>query len=320
MLTIHFTEEDLSLLTVSEVAEPMWEILASLYRLRRPEGEPFFGHWRKTTFGTLDTDGVLLMSAVPPYGYCPDFLTPAQPATSIEDGVGALRATPLPVLRAEIAELSRHGTIPRWLRLIRDGGSDELNALADAVLGYFRKHLAPDWPVVADAVLRESARCNALAEQGGAHLLLSALHPDVRWRPPFLEVRFPWEQKLDLRGRGLRLIPVYFGHGPPTTYKDSSRSPVLVYSIDHLPMLRPDAEPASSLAALLGPTRARVLVTVASGACNTSDVATRTGISAASASQHLTVLRESGLIDTVRRGRARHHTVTALGGMTIRAG
>ncbi|WP_143253854.1 hypothetical protein [Amycolatopsis keratiniphila] len=63
-----------------------------------------------------------------------------------------MRATPLPVLRAEIAELSRHGTIPRWLRLIRDGGSDELNALADAVLGYFRKHLAPDWPVVADAI------------------------------------------------------------------------------------------------------------------------------------------------------------------------
>ncbi len=320
MLRIHFTGEDLSLLAVSDVAEPMWEVLASLYRLRRPEGEPFFGRWRKTTIGTLDSDGVRLMSAVPPHGYCPDFLTPEQPAASIEDSVDALRATPLPVLREEIAELARQGTVPRWLRLINDGGSQELHALGEAVTGYFGKHLAPDWPAISDAVAREAARCRSLAERGGPHLLLSALHPDVRWRPPVLEVRFGCEQDLHLAGRGLRLVPVYFGHGTPTTYRDPARSPVLVYSIDHLPMLSLDAEPASSLEALLGPTRARVLVTVASGAGNTSEVARRIGISAASASQHLTVLRESGLIDTTRRGRARHHEITALGGATIRAG
>ncbi|OXM48883.1 transcriptional regulator [Amycolatopsis alba DSM 44262] len=58
---------------------------------------------------------------------------------------------------------------------------------------------------------------------------------------------------------------------------------------------------------------------VAGGSWNTSEVAAGTGISATSASQHLTVLRESGLIDTTRRGRARHHTITTLGGMIIRA-
>ncbi|EMD27583.1 hypothetical protein [Amycolatopsis azurea] len=33
MLKVHFTEDDLRLVTVSAVAEPMWELLASLYRL-----------------------------------------------------------------------------------------------------------------------------------------------------------------------------------------------------------------------------------------------------------------------------------------------
>ncbi|MFK0247143.1 ArsR/SmtB family transcription factor [Amycolatopsis azurea] len=320
MLKVHFTEEDLRLVTVSAVAEPMWEVLASLYRLRRPEGEPFFGRWRKATLRALDPGGVRLMSAVPPYGYCPDFLTPARPMTTIEDAVDALCATPVPALRDQIAELARNGTVPRWLRLLHDGGPEELHALGDAVTGYFRRHLAPEWPGVSDAIAKEAARCHALTEQGGTHLLLSALHPDVSWRPPVLEVRFPWDQDLHLDGRGLRLVPVYFGHGTPTTYKDASRPPVLVYSIDHLPMLDHDAEPPNSLEALLGPTRAHVLMKVASNTWNTSEVATGTGISAASASQHLAVLRESGLIDTTRRGRARLHTITALGRAIIRAG
>ncbi|EME60948.1 hypothetical protein [Amycolatopsis decaplanina] len=99
MLRIHCTDEDLSLLSVSETAEPMWEVLASLRRLRRPEDEPCFGRRRTTTLTALDADGVRLMSAVPSHGCRPDFLPPVHPTMSIEDGVGSLLATPIPVLR-----------------------------------------------------------------------------------------------------------------------------------------------------------------------------------------------------------------------------
>ncbi|WP_208630681.1 hypothetical protein [Amycolatopsis kentuckyensis] len=47
MLKVHFTEADLAKVTIAEDADPMWELLMSSYRIRRPEGEPFFGRWRR---------------------------------------------------------------------------------------------------------------------------------------------------------------------------------------------------------------------------------------------------------------------------------
>ncbi|HEY3478815.1 MAG TPA: winged helix-turn-helix domain-containing protein, partial [Streptomyces sp.] len=94
--------------------------------------------------------------------------------------------------------------------------------------------------------------------------------------------------------------------------------PVLVYSISH-PRIDLDAEPGPSLAALLGRTRARVLVTVAGARCNTSELAERTGTSLATASQHASVLRASGLITSSRSGKSQIHEVTPLGLGLIRA-
>jgi DNA-binding MarR family transcriptional regulator len=69
----------------------------------------------------------------------------------------------------------------------------------------------------------------------------------------------------------------------------------------------------SSLAALLGRTRAAVLDAVAAGPCTTSELARRAGVSVPSASEHAAVLRDADLIVTSRVGRAVLHTVTPLG-------
>lgn len=98
----------------------------------------------------------------------------------------------------------------------------------------------------------------------------------------------------------------------PTTYKDPGLPPVLVYSIGHT-TLDSDAEPGPSLAALLGRTRARVLMTVAITRCNTSELAELTDIALATASQHASVLRASGLITSTRAGKSQIHEITPLG-------
>jgi DNA-binding transcriptional ArsR family regulator len=318
MLEIHFTDADLAMLTIAEDADPMWELLMSSYRIRRPEGEPFYGRWRRGSRTAVPDSGRLLMSAVPPYGYCPDFLTPPG-ARTVGDGIAAVLETPERVLAADVAELAAQGTrVPPWLRRLGEGEPRELRRLGTALHDYYRQCLAPDWPAVRRAVARDRRRLQSSLERGGPQLLLSTLHPDITWSPPVLQVRFPVTQVLHLDGRGLRLVPTFFAHGMPTTYKDPGLPPVLVYSIGHT-SLDSDAEPGPSLAALLGQTRARVLMTVAITRCNTSELAELTGISLATASQHASVLRSSGLITSTRVGKSQIHEITPLGLGVIRA-
>lgn len=75
-----------------------------------------------------------------------------------------------------------------------------------------------------------------------------------------------------------------------------------------------DARRTSSpaLARLVGRTRAAVLF-AARTRPTTSELARRVGISAASASEHATVLREAGLITTHRHRNTVRHTLTRIG-------
>ena len=74
---------------------------------------------------------------------------------------------------------------------------------------------------------------------------------------------------------------------------------------------RPDAA-SRSLGALLSPARAEILLT-AHDPRTTSQVAADCGIAVSTASHHLTVLRNSGLIASVRDGARMLHTRTPVG-------
>jgi DNA-binding transcriptional ArsR family regulator len=70
--------------------------------------------------------------------------------------------------------------------------------------------------------------------------------------------------------------------------------------------------PAAALAALLGPTRAAVL-TLLEVPHSTGEVAAELGLAAATASHHLTTLRDAGLIAGSRVGRKLEYQRTGLG-------
>lgn len=147
---------------------------------------------------------------------------------------------------------------------------------------------------------------------GGTEELLASLPRMLRWRAPVLESDYPVDRDLYLDGRGLLLQPSYFCRGTPVVLRDPALPPVLVYPITHCeaPTVR---EPGgSSLAKLVGTTRSAVLHAIGDGG-TTSELARRAGVSLASASQHAGVLREAGLVATLRHGNAVLHTLTPLG-------
>nr|WP_274613933.1 winged helix-turn-helix domain-containing protein [Streptomonospora nanhaiensis] len=64
--------------------------------------------------------------------------------------------------------------------------------------------------------------------------------------------------------------------------------------------------------ALLGPTRARVLLALGRSRC-TGGLARLLGVAESTVSEHVRVLRASGLVHSVYTGRWRMHTLTPLG-------
>ncbi|GAA4550193.1 ArsR/SmtB family transcription factor [Amycolatopsis samaneae] len=148
---------------------------------------------------------------------------------------------------------------------------------------------------------------------GGVDALLASLRPGAVWRSPVLELAAR-AGEVRLGGRGVRLIPSYFCLAP-ILVPGNGCGPALLYPVDRtVPCCAAGTarQASSSLAALLGRTRALVLRMLESGA-STSELAQRLNIAPASASEHTRVLREAGLVTSHRVSRAVLHTLTPLG-------
>src|SRR5439155_12241799 len=195
-------------------------------------------------------------------------------------------------LRDDIRLLAAARSVPKWLGSIGDGNRDALMSLCAAVRDYHKTALAPYWPRITATVLAERARRARPVLDGGMEALLSSFQPMMRWQYPVLEVEYPRDREVRLEGRGLLLIPSYFCWGTPVALVDPALPQVLVYPAQQDDP--GDDRAAPSLDQLLGRTRAAILAALDSGG-STGDLAARTAVSPATASEHLAVLRRAGL-------------------------
>jgi DNA-binding transcriptional ArsR family regulator len=318
VLRIHFTGEDLTRVRVATAPDPLWEVLLSLHLLPTRVGALVFGRWRERIRPGLDGSVRLLMRLAPPYGYSPDFLTPGTGADDLDAGLDRLLSMPRRRIRAELNLLLGSRPPAVWMRRLADADPAALRQLGAAVESYYRQGLAPFWNQVRGHVDADRvARVRALLT-GGSEQLLSNLHPKIRWQSPVLQVTYPVDRDIHLDGRGLLLMPSFFCWDYPVTLADPRLPPVLVYPVDHELGWAVEAadEHATGrtrrLAALLGRTRAAVLETTVDG-LTTSALARRLRISPASASEHLSTLRDAGLTVARRHRNTVQHTVTPLG-------
>ncbi|MDT0573596.1 winged helix-turn-helix domain-containing protein [Streptomyces sp. DSM 3412] len=321
MLRIHFTTEDMAHTRLAAEPDVLWEVLLSLHALQKRPGTKEFGLWRdrargRLLGGTADLSRMLCELA-PPVGYSADFLTPTAGLSCLDEALDILLATPRTRLRADLGDLAPRRSPATWLGALASGDTTVLSTLGEAVRRYHRTALAPYWrPIRAQVEADRALRLHALAT-GGVARLLTHLHPQARWQPPVLELPYPVDQDLFLNGRGLVLLPSFFCFGIPITLKNPDTPPVLVYPVVRSPgwaagdTARPGPGPRS-LTALLGRTRATVMQLLVH-AGTTGELACRADISAASASQHATVLRQAGLISTRRQGNTVRHSLTPLG-------
>jgi DNA-binding transcriptional ArsR family regulator len=318
MLRIWFGSEDLERVRVARRPHALWETVLSLQTLRTRQRTPLTG-WRDAALARLATPRATaalrtLHPLVPLRGYFPDFLTPA--ADDLDGGIAAVLGTPRRRVAAELELLGRgrtgdeDGALPSAGRLLAPVG--------EALAHYHDAAVAPYMPRMRALIDADRAvRARALLD-GGVEGLLKTLRPAVRWRRPVLETDYPVDQELALNGRGLLLVPSVFCERTPVSLLDPNLPPTLVYPID-------DSGPAETpaddgLAALVGSTRGEVLRRLGEAAATTSELARVLDISTASASQHASVLRRSGLVVSRRAGNAVIHRITPLGAALLRGG
>lgn len=325
MLRIHFTDADLARTRVASAPDPLWEICASLHRFQSRHGRWAYADWYHAAHARLHaahltrTLRTLLLPLVPRATYFPDFLTPPEAAEGLDAGLKAIHATPRHRVLNEVGVLARTSRAPAWApRLAEPGMRRELT---QAMRAYYDTVIAPyDDHVRARVEAERSAGARAVLDNGVEGLLRN-LGPHLRWQRPVLHTVYPEDRDLHLNGRGLLLVPSYFCWGNPVAFGDSTLDPVLIYALGHEPhhtSLPGDLGSGSPLATLLGRTRAAVLRAVAAGA-TTGELARATGVSASSASQHSTALRDAGLITSHRHAASVLHTLTPLGAALLRA-
>lgn len=319
MLRIHFTPEDLTRVRVAQGPDFLWEITNSVQTLQRTDGEWVFGAWRRWARPRLPESRRLLAPLLPPRGYSPDFLTPTAGArTTLRASVDTLLGTPRTRLRAELTRLAGSTRLPGWAASLAEGDTDALARLGEALHAYQAEALVPHWPYVRAALEADRALRTRHLMDGGTEALLAGLGPDVRWRPPVLEVTYPVEQRLRLDGRGLVLQPSFFCWPTPTTLADGGLPPVLVHPIHHTAdWARPTAATGpttgrGALGRLLGQTRADLLRATRAG-CSTVEAARMLQVTHPAVSQHMNVLRAAGLTTTVRTAGRAFHFATAEG-------
>jgi DNA-binding transcriptional ArsR family regulator len=252
-----------------------------------------------------------LLAVQPRHGYTRDFLAPPpqSPLVTIDQELERVRSTPAEVVAVELGRslAQREGAPSAALRALLADPAAAAERLAELLERCWRLLLAPWWERIRDLLDGDIAfRARRLAG-GGLERLFADLDPSVRFDGDTLAVGGLGEVHRDLAGEGLVLMPSAFVWPGVVLVLDPPWQPTLVYPARGIAGLwqPPPSEPPVALGRLLGRTRARLLLALAEPA-STAALARRLGHSPSGVSEHLSALRDAGLLTSYR---VRHQVI-----------
>ncbi|MFD1930985.1 DUF5937 family protein [Nonomuraea mangrovi] len=308
-----FTSADLARLRFA--FSPASEAVASLRLLQDPGRHTLHWPWIRAVRPLLAGLDLGLLFALAPLGpYFVDFLTPppTRPLPDIAAELGLIAAADRDKAVAEAARVPAAGT-PIVREFLADPAAGLARAAAELRL-YWDVAMDRYWPQIRGLFEAEVLRRSRQLARDGAGAMFNDLHPNITWDDGRLRVRTrAWRRSGPLGGDGMILIPSVF-HWPDTIVMAEPYQPNLVYPVPGVGTVwSHGAVPTTgALDALIGRTRARILVTL-SDAATTSILARRLSMAPGAVSQHLKVLRESGLITKRRSGREVFYERSQLG-------
>lgn len=298
---------------------PGHELAHAVRVLLRPAQHPLQWGWLRRVRERLPREPfALLTQIIGTDGYLPDFLT-TDPRWDLTpaDELAALREAALPGIRVDLGKMVLRSSGERQATLTRMRSDPERarELIADAWEQVWDAVLAPAWPQLERLLRADIAVRARTITTGGIAAMAGDLHHTVRWSDGAVRVKLRrHSEDVDCRGGGLVLVPSVMSSWGCMVITEPPAQPTLFYPARGVTAgwARDAADLAGALGALLGPVRAGILLQ-AHIARTTSQIAGDAGIAASTASHHLTVLRDAGLIASSREGNRMMHLRTPLG-------
>ncbi|WP_295014807.1 DUF5937 family protein [uncultured Microbacterium sp.] len=298
---------------------PGHELAHAVRVLLRPAQYPLAWGWLRQARERLPREPfAVLAQVVGADGYLPDFLTTtARWDLTPDEELAALRAAPLAGVRLDLGKRVARSTgrEREGLRAMQDHPIRARALVADAWEAVWDAVLAPVWPEL-ERILRAdiAVRSRTIASDGLA-AMAAGIHPQVSWGDGSVRVALRrHSEEVDCRGSGLVLVPTVLSSWSCFVLTEPPAQPTLFYPARGVTAdwTRQAPDGARALDALVGPARAGIL-RAAHAPRTTSQVAADAGVAVSTASHHLTVLRDAGLIVSTREGARMLHVRAPLG-------
>ena len=258
--------------------------------------------------------------------YTPTFLAPPPRrahgtlAAQLDD----VRATPLPVARAEIAACLPRRTRQRSLAVL--GALDQPDMaihLADALEAAWNELVRPDWPLV-QAILQQDLQhwAQRLIGQGWPGMLPQLPMGRLSWHTDSsvqaLQGPLPLDGRYGPGGGGIVFGPTLAAE-PSAALDPGWQREIRYPALGRATLFQP-AQPSASdpLGTLIGQTRSRLLAELGQPATTTQLTRTH-NLSLGTVAHHLSALRGAGLITSIRDGQSVIYHRTPLGDALVDA-
>lgn len=240
---------------------------------------------------------------------------PQSLAQTIDDDLATVRETPLRLARTEIDKCLKQAPVTNQRTLALLGDARVVELLADTLETAWHGLLAADWLQLRAICERDVVHRAGLLSRAGWAAAIDGLDKRLRWRDGGIEIA--WQHHcdtVDVGGSGLLLVPAVFIWPHVAAQVEPPWPRTLIYparGIAGLWQPAASAEPGA-LAALIGRSRASLLLALAEPA-STTQLARSLGLAPGAVGDHLTVLRQAGLVRRARSGRSVLYQRTPLG-------
>lgn len=287
---------------------PLNELVLSLRALKDPGRFPLHLPWLRevdtaAAAGRLDLD--VLLGLTNELLWTPDFLNlrPRTPLPHLDRELETVAATPPAQVAKGLTEIHPE----RHPKALAGRSADVLARIVTALSGYWSACFEPHWPRMR-AVLEADVvhRGHVIVQQGLAEMFAD-ISRRVRLEDDVLQIRLSTDlvhYRRSTAGIGLTLVPTLFSRNPSAPIT-SAEAPVMFYPARGIGTLwaTQHVDAPKALADLIGTTRTRLLVLLASPASST-ELAVRLGVTTTAVNQHLRAMRAAGLLTSARHGRS----------------
>jgi DNA-binding transcriptional ArsR family regulator len=246
----------------------------------------------------------------------PQFLLPAPTGmwTTIDDGLAAMRRTTARQVRTSLKRVFGDD-LPDSAAELAARPATGLRAIAAELREAHDRIIKPHWARIRAVLDADIAyRAKQLAA-GGAERLFADLHPNLHWHDGRLTLEHDHRDRMISMGPGgLVLLPLVLGPANVTIKGHTTTQTTVRYPARGVGTLwTAGSRPArGSTIRLLGRHRAELLEALRSPA-TTTDLARALDVTPSAVSQHLGILRESGLVTGERIGRTVLYVTTERG-------